>query len=164
MALLQFMSAGMDRCAVPASIHCDHLIQAVDGAELDLKVRFSADLHVEVGLMPASAAVHRYEPRGIRFLGKRCAQVRYRVLATWLRNNTSNRTGKLRRTWYAHVGRLTLFAWVLLLTSLTGSGQVGYSTLAATTYSCNDQIRIRPMQGALVCWPLVWVVPTRWTL
>lgn len=33
------MSAGMDRCAVPASIHCDHLIQAVDGAESDLKVR-----------------------------------------------------------------------------------------------------------------------------
>lgn len=37
MALLQFMSAGLDRCAVPASIHCDHLIQAVDGAESDLQ-------------------------------------------------------------------------------------------------------------------------------
>ncbi|KAJ3558071.1 hypothetical protein NM688_g1128 [Phlebia brevispora] len=37
MALLQFMSAGMDRCAVPASIHCDHLIQAAEGAEIDLK-------------------------------------------------------------------------------------------------------------------------------
>ncbi|KAI0082197.1 aconitate hydratase [Panus rudis PR-1116 ss-1] len=37
MALLQFMSAGMDRCAVPASIHCDHLIQAVEGAESDLQ-------------------------------------------------------------------------------------------------------------------------------
>ncbi|OCH96568.1 aconitate hydratase [Obba rivulosa] len=37
MALLQFMSAGMARCAVPASIHCDHLIQAVDGAESDLE-------------------------------------------------------------------------------------------------------------------------------
>ena len=33
------MSAGMDRCAVPASIHCDHLIQAVEGAEADLEVR-----------------------------------------------------------------------------------------------------------------------------
>ncbi|THH31988.1 hypothetical protein EUX98_g2192 [Antrodiella citrinella] len=31
-----FMSAGMDRCAVPASIHCDHLIQALSGAEADL--------------------------------------------------------------------------------------------------------------------------------
>ena len=28
----------MDRCAVPASIHCDHLIQAVEGAESDLQV------------------------------------------------------------------------------------------------------------------------------
>lgn len=32
------MSAGLSECAVPTSIHCDHLIQAVDGAELDLKV------------------------------------------------------------------------------------------------------------------------------
>ncbi|KAI0768450.1 aconitate hydratase [Trametes elegans] len=38
MALLQFMSAGMSRCAVPASIHCDHLIQASEGAEKDLEV------------------------------------------------------------------------------------------------------------------------------
>lgn len=29
----------MSRCAVPTSIHCDHLIQAADGADLDLKVR-----------------------------------------------------------------------------------------------------------------------------
>lgn len=36
---LQFMSAGMSRCAVPASIHCDHLIQASQGAEKDLQVR-----------------------------------------------------------------------------------------------------------------------------
>lgn len=33
------MSAGLAQSAVPASIHCDHLIQAVDGAESDLKVR-----------------------------------------------------------------------------------------------------------------------------
>ena len=32
------MSAGLARCAVPTSIHCDHLIQAVDGAASDLKV------------------------------------------------------------------------------------------------------------------------------
>ncbi|KAH8100582.1 aconitate hydratase [Cristinia sonorae] len=36
-AQLQFMSAGMNMCAVPASIHCDHLIQALNGAESDLK-------------------------------------------------------------------------------------------------------------------------------
>ncbi|KAI0067907.1 aconitate hydratase [Artomyces pyxidatus] len=37
MALLQFMSAGLGRTAVPSSIHCDHLIQAVTGAEADLQ-------------------------------------------------------------------------------------------------------------------------------
>ncbi|KAH7344474.1 aconitate hydratase [Rhizoctonia solani] len=37
MALLQFMTCGLPKTAVPSSIHCDHLIQAVDGAESDLK-------------------------------------------------------------------------------------------------------------------------------
>ncbi|KAI0048390.1 aconitate hydratase [Auriscalpium vulgare] len=36
MALLQFMSAGLGRTAVPTSIHCDHLIQAITGADDDL--------------------------------------------------------------------------------------------------------------------------------
>ncbi len=36
MAMLQFISAGLPVTAVPASIHCDHLIVAQDGAEKDL--------------------------------------------------------------------------------------------------------------------------------
>ncbi|MCX6157727.1 MAG: aconitate hydratase [Ignavibacteriae bacterium] len=36
MALLQFMSAGMPKVAVPSTVHCDHLIQAEVGAEKDL--------------------------------------------------------------------------------------------------------------------------------
>ena len=36
MALLQFLNAGKDSVAVPASIHCDHLIVAKDGLEKDL--------------------------------------------------------------------------------------------------------------------------------
>lgn len=36
MALLQFMTCGLGRVAVPASVHCDHLIQAFEGAEADL--------------------------------------------------------------------------------------------------------------------------------
>ncbi|KAJ4486391.1 aconitate hydratase [Lentinula aciculospora] len=36
-AHLQFMSAGLARCAVPTSIHCDHLIQASEGAKADLE-------------------------------------------------------------------------------------------------------------------------------
>ena len=37
MALLQFMQAGKSKAAVPSSVHCDHLIQAKDGAEKDLE-------------------------------------------------------------------------------------------------------------------------------
>lgn len=37
MALLQFMQAGRDKAAVPSTVHCDHLIQAKDGAVADLK-------------------------------------------------------------------------------------------------------------------------------
>ncbi|WP_421811267.1 aconitate hydratase [Flagellimonas sp.] len=37
MALLQFMQAGKDKVAVPTTVHCDHLIQAKDGAASDLK-------------------------------------------------------------------------------------------------------------------------------
>lgn len=36
MALLQFMTCRLPSCAVPASIHCDHLIQAQTGAADDL--------------------------------------------------------------------------------------------------------------------------------
>ena len=37
MALLQFMQAGKNKVAVPTTVHCDHLIQAKQGAEKDLK-------------------------------------------------------------------------------------------------------------------------------
>lgn len=37
MALLQFMQAGKDKVAVPTTVHCDHLIQAKQGAKQDLK-------------------------------------------------------------------------------------------------------------------------------
>ncbi|MGJ1430457.1 aconitate hydratase [Sphingobacterium spiritivorum] len=36
MALLQFMQAGRPKVAVPSTVHCDHLIQAKEGAEKDL--------------------------------------------------------------------------------------------------------------------------------
>lgn len=37
MALLQFMTAGRSKVAVPSTVHCDHLIQAKFNAEVDLK-------------------------------------------------------------------------------------------------------------------------------
>ena len=46
MALLQFMTAGLDESAVPSTVHCDHLIQAKAGADIDL--RFALDVNSEV--------------------------------------------------------------------------------------------------------------------
>src|SRR4030066_1295696 len=37
MALLQFLMAGKDASAVPASVHCDHLIMAKTGSAEDLR-------------------------------------------------------------------------------------------------------------------------------
>ncbi len=46
MALLQFMMCGMDKTAVPSTVHCDHLILAQSGAESDLKT--ALDVNSEV--------------------------------------------------------------------------------------------------------------------
>lgn len=46
MALLQFMQAGRPKVAVPSTVHCDHLIQARDGANTDLQV--AKDVNQEV--------------------------------------------------------------------------------------------------------------------
>jgi len=46
MALLQFMTAGLARVAVPTTVHCDHLIQARLGADIDL--RSALDVNSEV--------------------------------------------------------------------------------------------------------------------
>jgi homoaconitase len=40
------MSAGLPQSAVPASIHCDHLIQAETGAEADLQRAIAANQEV----------------------------------------------------------------------------------------------------------------------
>jgi len=46
MALLQFMQAGRDKVAVPSTVHCDHLIQAKDGAVADLKSALNSSKEV----------------------------------------------------------------------------------------------------------------------
>ena len=55
MALLQFMSAGRDRVSVPATIHCDHLICARDGATSDLDAAKTANEEVYSFLKAAAA-------------------------------------------------------------------------------------------------------------
>lgn len=46
MALLQFMTAGRAKVAVPSTVHCDHLIQARINADVDLKS--ALDINSEV--------------------------------------------------------------------------------------------------------------------
>src|SRR5210317_902902 len=46
MALLQFMQAGKKKVSVPTTVHCDHLIQAKDGAIADLKSANSTSAEV----------------------------------------------------------------------------------------------------------------------
>ena len=46
MALLQFMQAGKPKVAVPTTVHCDHLIQAKEGAVSDLKSANTASAEV----------------------------------------------------------------------------------------------------------------------
>ncbi|NP_001337055.1 aconitase 2 L homeolog [Xenopus laevis] len=54
MAMLQFISSGLARVAVPSTIHCDHLIEAQLGGEKDLKR--AKDINQEVYNFLATAA------------------------------------------------------------------------------------------------------------
>ncbi|MFN3254165.1 MAG: aconitate hydratase [Ilumatobacter sp.] len=55
MALLQFMTAGLDEAAVPSTVHCDHLIQAKVGAAIDLGVAIDTNAEVYDFLKSVSA-------------------------------------------------------------------------------------------------------------
>ncbi|MEP6299734.1 MAG: aconitase family protein, partial [Ilumatobacter sp.] len=55
MALLQFMTAGLDEAAVPSTVHCDHLIQAKVGAKIDLGVAVDTNKEVYDFLRSVSA-------------------------------------------------------------------------------------------------------------
>jgi aconitate hydratase len=55
MALLQFMSAGIPRVAVPSTVHCDHLIRAEAGSGPDLNRAFSENKEVYDFLASVSA-------------------------------------------------------------------------------------------------------------
>lgn len=58
MALLQFMNAGKDRVAVPASVHCDHLIRAEVGADKDLSTAKQTNSEVYDFLRSVSSRYH----------------------------------------------------------------------------------------------------------
>lgn len=55
MAMLQFISSGLPRVAVPSTIHCDHLIEAQVGGEKDLSRAKDINKEVYNFLSTASA-------------------------------------------------------------------------------------------------------------
>ena len=55
MALLQFMTAGLDQVAAPTTVHCDHLIQAHTGAGPDLTTALDTNSEVYEFLRSVSA-------------------------------------------------------------------------------------------------------------
>jgi len=55
MALLQLITAGVDKVAVPTTVHCDHLIQAQEGADEDLPAAEEANAEVYDFLQTVSA-------------------------------------------------------------------------------------------------------------
>ncbi|MCG3174074.1 MAG: Aconitate hydratase A [Myxococcota bacterium] len=55
MALLQFMLAGRDETAAPSTVHCDHLIQAHQGAAADMKTALDVNREVYDFLATVSA-------------------------------------------------------------------------------------------------------------
>lgn len=58
MALLQFMNAGKEQAAVPASVHCDHLIRADKGAGQDLPLALEGNKEVYDFLRSVSRKYH----------------------------------------------------------------------------------------------------------
>jgi aconitate hydratase len=55
MAILQFMQAGREQVAVPTTVHCDHLIQARQGAEADMRTALQENREVFEFLRSACA-------------------------------------------------------------------------------------------------------------
>lgn len=55
MAILQFMNSGIKRTLVPATVHCDHLIQAKSGAVTDLALAQEVNKEVYEFLRDSSA-------------------------------------------------------------------------------------------------------------
>jgi len=81
MAMLQFMQTGRARAAVPATIHCDHLIRAQTGAAADLEraegehgevYRFLADCARKYGIgfwKPGAGIIHQVVLENYAFPG-----------------------------------------------------------------------------------------------
>ena len=82
MALLQFMMAGKDKVSVPSTVHCDHLIQAKVGSDIDLARAIDSNSEV------------------YNFLGISFQKIWNWVLEAWRRYNTSSSFRKLCFPWW----------------------------------------------------------------
>jgi hypothetical protein len=87
MALLQFMSAGMDTAAVPTTVHCDHLIEAQVGGAKDLERAIRINKEVYDFLATATAKVRATPSSLFCFNPMSRSSVRPRVLETRLWNH-----------------------------------------------------------------------------
>ena len=94
MALLQFMSAGMDTAAVPTTVHCDHLIEAQVGGVKDLERAIQINKEVYDFLATATAKVNLSSTLFVLLTD--CATVRSRVLETGFWYHPSNHPRELR--------------------------------------------------------------------
>ncbi|MDH4183907.1 MAG: aconitate hydratase [Nitrospinota bacterium] len=82
MALLQFMSAGIAKTAVPSTVHCDHLIRAHQGSGPDLKLankeneevyNFLRDVSAKYGMgfwKPGAGIIHQVVLENYAFPGQ----------------------------------------------------------------------------------------------
>jgi hypothetical protein len=95
MALLQFMSAGMDTAAVPTTVHCDHLIEAQVGGVKDLARAKELNKEVYDFLATATAKV-----RILTSIWVKCEltsfSVRSWLLAAWIWYYSPDHSRELR--------------------------------------------------------------------
>lgn len=107
MALLQFMSAGMDTAAVPTTVHCDHLIEAQVGGVKDLARAIDINKEVYDFLATATAKVNPMTSPLISTALLTSAfpslsAVRPWLLETRLRYHSPNYSGELCVPWWSY--------------------------------------------------------------
>jgi hypothetical protein len=78
MAMLQFISSGLPKVAVPSTIHCDHLIQAQIEGKQDLAR--AKDINKEVSIFVSIRFVSSFLSVLIHF----CQKVLFRI-GVWLK-------------------------------------------------------------------------------
>lgn len=104
MALLQFMSAGMDTAAVPTTVHCDHLIEAQVGGVKDLARAVDINKEVYDFLATATAKASRFSSSYMMLQCILCGfhTVRPRLLEARLWHHSPNYSGKLCIPWWSY--------------------------------------------------------------